>query len=161
MSLPGFRHSFIPYNQDFTTTEKRKRLTAAIVPSQIKDAVRSAKLQHPFKVTNSEKTDIYDFKSLASQLLSTVSLHISNVAAIQVTYASLLQNCVYRKTTYGDLEEWRKVPVSKKCVNLVRDIPTELSRNGNTPKIHAKIEDFKKMIQYLEDKYRQFYVDLC
>ncbi len=54
------------------------------------------------------------------------------------------------------------MPVSKKCVNLVRDIPTELPHVGNVSKKHTKkIKDFKKMIPYLEDEYQQIYVDLC
>ncbi len=75
----------MPCDQDFAIIEKRKRLTAAVVPSQIKDVVKSAKLEHPFKVIDIEKTDSYDFKSLASRLPNTVALHISNAAAIRAT----------------------------------------------------------------------------
>ncbi len=155
-------HSYMPCDQDFAIIEKRKRLTAAMVPSDIKDVVRTAKLEHPFRVIDIEKGDIYDFKTLASQLFNTAKLHISSVSALKVTYPSLLQNSVLRKTAFGDLQEWTRVPVARKRINLYRDIPTELPRVSKPPTINAnKINDLKNMIPFLDPKYRQFYTDLC
>jgi len=44
---------------------------------------------------------------------------ISNVTGIKVTMQSLLKGCVLTKRTYGDIENWKEVKVTKRGKNLI------------------------------------------
>lgn len=53
-------HSFMPYDQDFAMIEKRKKRVAFMVPSEIKEMIKTSKLRNPFEVINIEDGDIAD-----------------------------------------------------------------------------------------------------
>jgi len=50
----------MPYDQDFAMIEKRKKRVAFMVPSEIKEMIKTSKLRNPFEVINIEDGDIAD-----------------------------------------------------------------------------------------------------
>jgi len=154
-------HSFMPCDQDIAKIEKTKKKVAFMVPSDIKDLIQSSKLSNPFEVVDIEDGDIIDFNVMANQFLNNTKMGISNVTGIKVTIQSLLKGCVLTKVTYGDIENWQEIKVAKRGVNLM-SIP------GDLPKVKTgriidekKANDLLKILNYMEPKYRDFYIQLC
>lgn len=155
-------HSFLACDQDFAIIEKRKRKVPAMVPADIKTMIQKARPSHPFKIVDMGNGDFFDITALANKLLQANKLKISKVSAIKVTHESLLKNSVLTKMTYGELEQWKRVPIAKKRMNLNADIPTNLPKLvTGQPLNKNKIEDLSKMIEFLPAEHRDFYRKIC
>ncbi|KAK7603319.1 hypothetical protein V9T40_003318 [Parthenolecanium corni] len=155
-------HSYMPCDQDFAIIEKRKKFVQAMVPSEIKDVIATAKLEQPFAVTDMAPEDFYDFRKVAHKLLNILKLKISSLTAVRVTHSSLRENTILTKTTYRNSEEWLAVKVNKRHIKLLQDIPLNMPRITHPPVLKKeKLADLKNMIEFLEPKYRDFYMQLC
>lgn len=82
---------------------------------------------------------------MAHELLNTAKMNISTVTAIHISHASSIKNSVLMKRTYSSSEEWIEMPIAKKRVKLLRDIPINLSGVKNIGVIEKeKLDDLKK-----------------
>ena len=92
-------HSFMPCDQDFAVIENRKKLVNAMVPSEIKEMIKTLKLTIPFTVVDIEDGDIFGLNLLVKQFRNTTKMGISNVTGIKVTLQSLRKGSVFTKHT--------------------------------------------------------------
>jgi hypothetical protein len=53
-------HSYMPCDRDFGVIEKRKRVSKCMVPEEVQEMVKSARLDTPFQVIPMEKGDSFD-----------------------------------------------------------------------------------------------------
>jgi len=98
-----------------------------MVPSEIKEMIKTSKFSNPFEVVDIEDGDIVDLNLMANRFLNTTKMGISNVTGIKVTMQSLLKGCVLTKRTYGDIENWEEVKVAK-CKKNLMNIPQVLPK---------------------------------
>ncbi len=53
-------HSYMPFDRDFGVIEKRKRVSKCMVPEEVQEMVKSARLDTLFQVIPMEKGDFFD-----------------------------------------------------------------------------------------------------
>ncbi|KAK7601915.1 hypothetical protein V9T40_009356 [Parthenolecanium corni] len=147
--------NYMPCDQDFAITEKRKKFVQAMVPSEIKDVIATAKLEQPFVVTDMAPEDFYDFCKVAHKLLNIIKLKITSLTAVRVTHSALRENTILTKTTYRNSEECLVVKVNKRHIKLLQHIPLNMPRITHPPILKKeKLTDLSNMIEFLEPKYR-------
>ncbi len=150
-------HSFMPCDQDFAVIEKRKKLTKAMTPDDIKAVVRTAKLDHPFTVLDMEPGDFVDISAVAHEYLQTSRMKISSLSRMKVTKGSVARHCIMTKTTYREAEAWSEVHIMKKK-KTVRDLPATLPPLGKKPTLDpGKRQNLYDMLEYLPEQSRKFY----
>lgn len=54
-------HSFMDCDRDFGVIEKRRKVSKAMIPEELQDVVKSARVNNPFKVVPILKEDFKDF----------------------------------------------------------------------------------------------------
>lgn len=129
-----------------------------MIPADIKTLIQKSRLSAPFQVIDMDGGDFYNLTTLANQLLQTTKLNISQATALKVTTDSLNRNSILTKTTYWPAEEWRAVPIAKRKINFVKDIPTNLPKLVTGRSLDSsKKEDLRKMIEFLPLDCRDFY----
>lgn len=104
-------HTYLPCDRDFAQIEKRKRVTKAFTPDNIKDMIKNACHKNPFKAFTMQSEDCKDIQKLADEMLNTTKLKISQVSWIMVNKENL--KMVKIKKSFSELEAWTECNVFK------------------------------------------------
>lgn len=152
-------HSFMNCDRDFGLIEKRRRTSRAMIPSELEDVVRTARINNPFNVISMKKDEFIDFAGLSKEFLTTQALHITKASHIKISHKK--PHIVKLATSFSfDPPMWTKVNVLKKNKNLnALPSPEELPKVQFVNKISKeKKKDLQAMIEYLtEPHHRTFY----
>ena len=153
-------HSYMACDRDFGLIEKRKRVMKAMIPSELQDVVKSARIVKPFKVVNMESNDFFDISSHANDFISTTKLNISKASVIQIEAKN--PSRIKIKTTFSDIAPWEEVQVLKKGRKASDIAALQLRKQSSHNRIsEEKKKDLLGMMPYLEEKYHSFYRNLC
>ncbi|KAJ8871355.1 hypothetical protein PR048_027672 [Dryococelus australis] len=78
-------HSFMDCDRDFGIIEKRRKVPKPMVPKELDDIVKSARVYTPFQAIPMVTDDFIDFALLASHYINTQNLGISKTSHMKVT----------------------------------------------------------------------------
>lgn len=128
-----------------------------MVPDEMQDIVRSARIKKPFKVISMKSEDFLDVASEADRALNTLTLRITQVSWIRV--ACDHPTLVLTRNNLSDSEQWKTCQVLRRGRTL--QSITNLEKFAMlTPKNSLKA-DLLAMLDFMDTKYHGFYKDLC
>ena len=152
-------HSFLPCDRDFGLIEKRRRVICPMVLSDVADLIKSARPSREFNVVHVTSADWYDFHTLAASL-KTEQIQLKGASWLR--YSIKQPNAVLVRKSLNNLEPWKPVKLLRPRVTVRAFRTAELRPKPARSLIsEAKKKDLQKMIPYLPDQHRKFYVDLC
>jgi len=162
-------HTFLPCDRLFALIEKKKKQAQAFVPSQWLEIISEARPNRPFVIQLMNREDMKNFGILLERLPRPATFKVTNYCLITQSYDQPGQ--VSTKTSHSELENYT-VHLYVQPNILGRNSPAWEYRffiNGidfrnkyisPIPVSDKKYSDLLKMSNYLEFKYRSFYVEL-
>lgn len=151
-------HSFLPCDRDFALIEKRKKCCKAFVPSELKDIVLSSTHNKKFEVIEMMKNKFFEFQSVCDNLINTKNINVSKVSMIKYTANGRVET----KKAFSEVEDWQLVNVFKKGKSVEDLKKVELVIDNKPADIKAdKKQNLLSMIPFLDEKYKDFYLNLC
>lgn len=151
-------HSYLPCDRDFAQIEKRKRVTKAFTPDNIKDMIKNACHKNPFKAFTMHSEDFKDIQKLADEMLNTTKLKISQVSWIMVNKEN--PKMVKIRKSFSELEAWTECNVfkqGKRIQDILGNLPLLECKNRISAE---KIKNFEDMLDYIPLKYLSYWETL-
>lgn len=154
-------HSYMPCDRDFGVIEKRKRKCTPMVPEEVQEVVRSARVTNPFTVLAMKEEDFFDFGKVADRFLNTTKLQLTKLSWIRVCVDN--PTSILVKKSFNEIEEWSECLVFKKSHNLQQVKTLEnLPQCKTSNHISAeKKKDLLSMLDFMDVKYHSFYRNIC
>ncbi len=134
-------HSFSASDRDFALIEKRGKKSRIQTVDDVIKVIEEARPSQPFKILNLGEKECYDFNSLASRMINTAKLKISEVSWLRITKDNISK--VFYKHTFNTMAPFTEMKILKPgytqrdLVSLeLQPIPKVVALNENKRKIY-------------------------
>ena len=164
-------HTYLLNDRDFSHIEKRKDSAVIYTPSDWETVVQEACVQKPFIVKRMDQSEFYDFANITNQHTHRKKDSIGKGVLIsKARWMNFGQtdssgrvikhpNEVWIHYSYSMEERWSKVNLLKRR-KKTQPVSLPIKYPNRHPILLTKIQDLKKMIPFIPDEYKQFYIDL-
>ena len=168
-------HTYLPNDRDFSHIEKKKDTAVVYIPTHWEELVRKVCRQKPYTVKSMVGSEFKDFSDLVEQ--HTRRRKDSNKKDVLISKARWMNfgqgvdqhgrevkhlNEVWLRYSYSLDESWSKVSLLKgrKKIPPATSISLPIKYPNGHSILKTKVQDLKKMIPYLPEEHKQFYIDL-
>ena len=168
-------HTYLPNDRDFSHIEKRKDTAVVYLPSDWETVVKEACLRKPYTVKQMETSMFHDFSNLTKQhtqrkkdsekkpVLISKTLWM-NFGEAQDDEGKLVKhpNEVWIRYSYSTDVSWSRVNLLKgrEKTQPSTSILFPIKYPDGHPLKPKKIQDLQRMVPFLPEEHRQFYINL-
>lgn len=157
-------HSYLPYDRDFALIEKAKRRHDSLfLPSDYHDMMKTARPNRPFYVEEIKKRISKTSKKLSAKKInkSTKYADGQKVEIRNIHWIHIDKDKPYTVMvcyTHNELESWKIISLHKKGKET--NITLKNKYTKSEPIKSAKLNDLKKLMEYIPRRCHSFYTGL-
>lgn len=151
-------HTFLPCDRDFALIEKRKRVSKIMVPEEWKYVIASSFTNRSFFIKEMKAPDFKNLQELDNGIQRT---KIKITTFVWLKFSTDDINSIYVRNSHSVLQPFKVFRVfSKDPPNTqhLQDFP--ILYMNSLPISTEKKRDLLDMLQYMDEKYHQYYIEM-